>query len=111
MGFRDEPSNTDNQYRFSGDKILDLQRTGLDLTAQINGGNLVSLTPIHPSNVRARVEPGTIDFSKPMTQLLGSLGDLNLNLREGFNIIAPCSDNWRQSMRSYLTNHDDRLSK
>ena len=52
-----------------------------------------------------------IDFSKPMTQLLGSLGDLNQNLMIGFNVVTACSDNWRQSMRTYLTGHDDRLSK
>ena len=46
-----------------------------------------------------------------MTQLLESVGDLNLNLRSGFNIVAACSDNWRQSMRTQLTTHDNRLSK
>ena len=52
-----------------------------------------------------------IDFSKPMTQLLGSLGDLNQNLMGGFNIVAACSDNWRQSIHTFLPGHDDRLSK
>ena len=37
-----------------------------------------------------------IDLSKPMTQLLESLGDLNQTIRSGFSIVAACSDNWRQ---------------
>ena len=36
-GFRDKPSNTDNQYRFSGDKVLAPQRAGSDLATQGNG--------------------------------------------------------------------------
>ena len=52
---------------------------------------------------------GSIDFSNHMTQLLGPL--VNLNLMGGFNVVAACSDNWRQSMRANLTSHDDRLSK
>ena len=71
-GFRDKPINTDYQYRFSGDKVLDPHRMGSDFTAQRNGGNLVSLPPVLPSNIRFRVEPGSIDFSKSMTKLLGS---------------------------------------
>ena len=46
-----------------------------------------------------------------MTQLLGSQGDLNLNLMGGFYTVAACSDKWRQSICAYLSNHDDRLSK
>ena len=46
-----------------------------------------------------------------LTQLLGSLGDLNQNLMGGFHSLAACSDNWNQSMSNYLTGHDDRLSK
>ena len=46
-----------------------------------------------------------------MTQLLESLGDLNLNLMGGFSVVTACSDNWRQSMRTNLNGHDDRLSK
>ena len=96
---------------FSVDKVLDKGKTRSDLTAQRNKGNFVSLLPVLQSNVRSRVEPGSIDLSESMTQLLGSLRDLNLTLKEGFNIIAACSDNWRHSMRTHLTNHDERLSK
>ena len=46
-----------------------------------------------------------IDFSKPMTQLLESVGDLNRNLVSGLNIVAACSDNWRQSMGTQLSTH------
>ena len=46
-----------------------------------------------------------------MTQLLESVGDLNLNLVSGFNIVPACSDNWRQSMRTQLSTHDNILSK
>ena len=46
-----------------------------------------------------------------MTQLLESVGDLNLNLVSGFNIVAACSDNWKQSMWSQLSAHDNRLPK
>ena len=52
-----------------------------------------------------------VDFSKPMTQLLESLGDLNQNLMGGFNVVAAFSDNWRQSTRIHLSGHDDMLSK
>ena len=96
---------------FSVDKVLDKGKTRSDLTAQRNKGNFVSLLPVLQSNVRSRVEPGSIDLSESMTQLLGSLRDLNLTLKEGFNIIAACSDNWRHFMRTHLTNHDERLSK
>ena len=46
-----------------------------------------------------------------ISQLLGSLGDLNQNIREGFNIIAACSDNWNIAMGAHLTNQEDRLTK
>ena len=46
-----------------------------------------------------------------MTQLLESLGDLKLNLVSGFNIVPACSDNWRQTMQTQLSIHDNRLSK
>ena len=46
-----------------------------------------------------------------MTQLLGSPGDLNENLMEGFGVVDPCSENWRLTMGSRLTSHKDRLSK
>ena len=61
-------------------------------------------------DLSAQTEDG-IDLAKPMTQLLESLGDLNQNLMSGFNVVTACSDNWRQSMRTQLTTHDDRLSK
>ena len=62
--------------------IRSLIRKELDRISLLkwNEGNFVSLNPALPSNVGARIEPGSIYFSKPMTQLLGSLGDLNLNL-------------------------------
>ena len=88
--FRDEPSNTDELYRISSDKVLDSQRYRSDLTTECQD---------------------RIDFSKPMTQLLESLGDLNQNLMGGFNVVAGCFDNWRQSMRTHLSGHDDMLSK
>ena len=70
--------------------VLDSQRYGSDLTTQCQD---------------------RVDFSKPMTQLLESLGNLNQNLMGGFNVVAACSDNWRQSLCAHLSDHDDRLSK
>ena len=87
---RDKPSNTGELYRISSEKFLDSQSSGSDLSAESRN---------------------RIDFSNPMTQLLESLGDLNQNLMSGFNVVAACSDNWRQSMRTHLSGHDDRLSK
>ena len=52
------------------------------------------------SSIRSRAEPSTIDFSKSLTQLLSSMGNLNENPREGFGIVAACSDNWRHTMGS-----------
>ena len=83
-------NNLGNQHRISGDKVLHWQRTGSDLADQSYEG---------------------IDFSKPMSQLLGSVGNLSLNLMGGFNIVVACSDHWRQSMYANFTSHDDRLSK
>ena len=57
------------------------------------------------------INQSRMDFSKSMSQLLGSLGDLNLNVMEGFNIVAACSDNWRQAMRANQTGRGDRISK
>ena len=107
----DLTDNTDNQYMFSSDKVLDPHRAGSDLTAQRNIGEFVSLPPILQSNVRSRIEPSNLDFSKSMTQFLGSPGDLNENPREGFCVVAACSNSWRHTMGSHLTSHEDRLSK
>ena len=52
-----------------------------------------------------------INFSKSMSQLLGSLGNLNEKVMDGFSIVAAYSDNWRQSMRANLTGWDNRLSR
>ena len=94
-----------------GDKVLNPYRAGSDLTAQRNGGKFVSLPPILQSNVRSTIEPSNLDFSKSMTQFLGSPGDLNKNPREGSRVVAACSDNWRQTMGTHLTSHEDGLSK
>ena len=52
-----------------------------------------------------------IDMSKPMGQLLDSVKDLNQTIRSGFDIVAVCADNWRQTMFENMSAHDDRLSK
>ena len=66
---------------------------------------------ISQSSASSKAEPSNIDFSKSMTQLLGSLGNLNENLREGFGTVAACFDNWRHTMGSRHTSHKDRLLK
>ena len=80
-GFRAGPSNADYQSVHCRDKVLNPYRVGL--------------------NLPARIRPNTIDFSRSMAQLLESLNDLNENLREGFGIVATCSDNWRLTMSIY----------
>ena len=81
---------TGYQSNYPNDQVPDSYRVGSDLCAQTKDG---------------------IDFSKPMTQLLESFGDLNLILMSGFNVVPACSNNWRQLMWTQLTAHDDRLSK
>ena len=110
-GSEAEPSNTDNQYMYCSDKVLNSYRVGLDLTTQEDLGESSSRPLFPQSSARFRIEPSNIDFSKLMAQLLGSVGDLNENLREGFGTVASCSDNWRITMGSCLTSHEDRLSK
>ena len=104
-------SNTDYQPMYCSDKVLNPYRVGLDLTTQEDQGEFNSHLVISQSCARSRTETSNIDFSKSMKQLLGSLGDLNENLREGFGILADCSDNWRHTMGSRLTSHEDRLLK
>ena len=113
-GSRDGLRNADNQYMVCSDKVLDSHRVGLDFTAQRNVGEFESHPSMTQPNVRPRVDPSNIDFSKSMTQLLGSLGDLNQNLREGFSIVAACSDNWRHTIvvhKSLRPNIKCRLSR
>ena len=96
---------------YYSDKVLNPYRVGLDLNTRENQGESNSRPMISQSSARSRAEPSNIDFSKSMTQLLGSLGNFNENLREGFGIVAGCSDNWRHTMGSQITSHKDRLFK
>ena len=96
---------------YCSDKVFNSYRVGLDFTAQRNLGESDSLPSIPQPNARPRVEPNNLDFFKSMAQLLGSLGDLNENIREGFGVVAACSENWRLTMDFCLTSHEDRLSK
>ena len=68
--------------------------------SQKDQGESNSRPMISQSSARSRTEPSNIDFSKSTTQLLGSLGNLNENLREGFGVVAACTDKWRQTMGS-----------
>ena len=43
-------------------------------------------------------DPSGIDFSKPMTQLFESLGNLKLYIKQGINVVSACSDNWNTTM-------------
>ena len=90
---------------YCSDKVLNPYRVGFDLNTQEDQGESNSCPMISQSSARSRTEPSNIDFSKSMMQLLGSLGNLNENLREGFGIIAACSDNWRHTMGSLITSH------
>ena len=47
-------------------------------------------------STRFRVESSPKDFSKSLTQMLNSMGNLNGNPREGFAVVSACTDNWRQ---------------
>ena len=82
------------------DKVLNPYRVELELNNQEDQGESNSCSMISQSSPRFRTEPRTIDFSKSMTQLLGSLGNLIENLWEVFGIVAACSDNWRHTMGS-----------
>ena len=104
---RTEPSNADYQSMYCSNKVLNPYRVGLDLSTQEDQGEFNSCSMI--SQIGA--EPSNIDFSKSMTQLLGSPRNLNENLRKGFGIVAACSDNWRHTMGSQHTSHEDRLLK
>ena len=86
----DRLCNTGFQNIYCSGQVLDSNRLKSDLPAFGQSG---------------------IDFSKPVTQLSESLGDLNQNIMSGFNVVAACSDNWRQSLCAHLSDHDDRLSK
>ena len=83
----------------------------MDLSTQKDLGESNSRPMIPQFNYRPRIDPSNLYFSKSMAQLLGTLGDLNENLREGFCVVAACSDNWRLTIDSRLTSHKDRLSK
>ena len=83
----------------------------MDLNTQEDQRESNSRPMIFQSGARSRAEPSNIDFSKSLTQLLSSLGNLNENPRDGFGIVAACSDNWRHTMGSRHTSHEDRLLK
>ena len=99
------------QPMYCSDKVLNPYRVGLDLNTQGDQGESNSRLMISQSGARSRAEPSNIDFSKSLTQLLSSMGNLNENPREGFGIDAACSDNWRHTMGSQHTSHKDRLLK
>ena len=108
---RAEPSNVDYQPMYCSDKVLNPYRVGLDLNTQEDQAESNSSLMISQSGAWSRAEPSYIDFSKSLTQLQSSLGNLNENPMEGFGIVAGCSDNWRLTMGSGHTNHKDRLLK
>ena len=83
----------------------------MDLNTQGAQGEFDSRSMTSQSSTKSRAEPSTIDFSKLLKQLLSSMGSLNENPREGFGIIAACSDNWRHTMGSRQTSHKERLLK
>ena len=108
---RAEPSNIDYQPMYCSDKVLNPYRVGLDLNTQGDQGEYNSCPMISQSGDRSREQSSNIDFSKSLTQLLSSMGNLNENPREGFGIDAACSDNWRHTMGSQHTSHEDMLLK
>ena len=110
-GARSRTGPADCQFMYCSDTVLNPYRFGLDLNTQEDLGESYSCPMILQFSARSRIEPSNIDFSKSMGQLLGSLGNLNENLREGFGIVAACSDNWRHTMGTRLTSHEDRLLK
>ena len=72
IGFSDGLSNTAPQNYYCSGQVLESYILDSDL----------------PASNQSR-----IDFSKPMSQLQGSLGNLNENVNDGFNVVAACSDN------------------
>ena len=83
----------------------------MDLNTQEVLGETNSCPMLSQAGARSRPEPSNLDYSKSQTQLLSSLGNLNKKPREGFGIVAACSDNWRHTMDSQHTSHEDRLLK
>ena len=83
----------------------------MDLNTQGAQGEFNSRLMMFQPSTRSGAEPSSIDFSKSLTQLLTSIGNLNENPREGFGIVAACSDNWRHTMGSQHTSHEERLLK
>ena len=93
------------------DQVLNPYRVGLDLNTQGSQGEFNSCSMTPQSSTRSRAELSSIDFSKSLTQLLSSMGNLNENPREEFAIVAACTDNWRQTMGSRHTSQKERLLK
>ena len=88
------------QYMYSIDQVLNPSRVGLDLNIQGAQGEFNS-HPMAPQSISgSRVKLSSVDFSKSVTQLLNSMGNLNENPMEGFTVVAACTDNWRQTMSS-----------
>ena len=138
-GFNDGLGNTGYQNIYRSGQVLDSYRFESDLPAYNNIGLSNPGIIYYPTFDQIDTEPNDglcntgyrniypsgqvygygsdltdqshncIDFSKPMTQLLGSMGDLNQNLMGGFNLVAACSDNAYSSIWS--SGHDERLSK
>ena len=99
------------QYMYSIDQVLNPSRVGLDLNIQGAQGEFNSHPVAPQSGARSRVEPNFFDFSKSLTQLLNSMGNLNENPREGFAVVSAFTDNWRQTMGSQYTSQEESLLK
>ena len=75
-------SNPNHKPMYCSDKVLNPYRVGLDLNTQEDQGESNSCPMISQSGARSRAEPSNVDFSKSLTQLPSSLGNLNENPRK-----------------------------
>ena len=51
------------------------------------------------------------DFSKSLTSILASLGNLKNDPRPGFQVISTCTDTWREETNSKYTRLDSKVQE
>ena len=82
------PRDPNYQPIYSNDQVFNPYRVGLDINVQGAQGEFNSRPAAPPFSARSRVEPNPIDFSKSLTQMLASMGNLNETPREGFAVVT-----------------------
>ena len=109
--FNDEPDFTYPCDLARRSNVLDSRIVEADISIQGKLEELNTQSVTVKINNTQMWDPTGIDFSKPMTQLLESLGDLNSNVKQGFNVVSAYSNNWNTTMRALLANQEERVSR